>query len=579
MIIIIEEALRTLYDIDEMTQADFDPAEALARLNEPPRLLSQMDEDFVIQLFESGIFPDDMHLRDEYYAIMERRAEESTDDSEQSSISAGSSTEEEIITYAEDANTDEEEEDNAIIHLARPPTPRHANLSTNNSRDSGDIIYDEFAHQTHDDSNISDAELQQFCDLIYQIDLRAGYHSEDDNQRTVESEHFEDNDYPQVIFCRPPWTELTDEEKTEELQHELMRTRIIPPPSEDTQIDSSQCFTQNEILSLGDNTNSDDVIDESTNSTKVEKAEAATVNKIYGGPADSLAHGWLIDSGASCHMTPFKSDLSNIQQCRANVTVADGSKIRANTLGEVTILLPTNEDNYNPARVLLRRVLYVPGLNRRLFSVHTFTQMPGYEMTFYENRVHVTLPDGKTADVPNHNDNPGSSRFAHPAVSFSETHMPTNNWPQQQGRRNSLRLLNTNELTTGPKRGTLLSEQANTTDTDGTENTKQTPTVHTHNKDLPKSAAVDLDLLHDRLGHRKTTAIITASHHRVWDDTYCVATKDHFCTSCPIATISRARTPRNYSGVPDTHLRPVIQINFSCICCWSNQYSNLMIGA
>ena len=69
-----------------------------------------------------------------------------------------------------------------------------------------------------------------------------------------------------------------------------------------------------------------------------------------------------------------------------------------------------------------------------------------------------------------------------------------------------------------------------------------------------RSAAVDLDLLHDRLGHRKTTAIVTASHHRVWADTYCVATRDHFCTSCPIATISRAKTPRQPSTIPNNPL-------------------------
>ena len=77
------------------------------------------------------------------------------------------------------------------------------------------------------------------------------------------------------------------------------------------------------------------------------------------------------------------------------------------------------------------------------------------------------------------------------------------------------------------------------------------------NHSLPRSAAVDLDLLHDRLGHRKTTAIIAASHHRVWADTYCVATRDHFCTSCPIATISRAKTPRTPSNVPNVPLARV----------------------
>ena len=132
----------------------------------------------------------------------------------------------------------------------------------------------------------------------------------------------------------------------------------------------------------------------------------------------SLEHGWLIDSGASCHMTPFRSDLKNTKICKANVTVADGSRIQSNVLEDVTILLPTNEDIHNAARVRLTRVLYVPGLNRRLFSVPTFIQMPGHKMTLYENGVHITLPDGKTADVPNNNEKTEATKFATPAAAI-----------------------------------------------------------------------------------------------------------------------------------------------------------------
>ena len=547
-----QEALRSLYQIDEMTQPNFDPAEALARLDEQPRVMSRLDEDYVIHLYESGTFPDDLRLREDYFAIMERRANETTESSTNSTITAGTSTEEDIITYDEEIDR-EDEESNAIIRLERAPTPANANNDNKSPTDEGDIIYDEFANQTHDESDDKDDLMKQCCDLIYEINLQNSFHSIGEYQPTTHAEHYEIEDSTEPNQS-PPWPDETDDERINQLEELLTRTDL----KENEQNDSKECFTQNEVECLDEDTVSDDAATESANSTNVENAEAATVNKIYGGPADSLAHGWLIDSGASCHMTPFKSDLSNIQQCRANVTVADGTKIRADTLGDVTLLLPTNEDHFNPARILLRRVLYVPGLNRRLFSVPTFTKMPGYEMTFYENRVHITLPDGKTADVPNNNEGPGTSKFASPAFSYPTTHLPTQHWPQQQMNRNEMKLWNPKTMKdTESKRGMPFAEQAQNTETDDTDVNQTASTIQTHNKFLPKSAAVDLDLLHDRLGHRKTTAIITASHHRVWEDTYCVATKDHFCTSCPIATISRARTPRQYSRVPDKPLAKV----------------------
>ena len=104
---------------------------------------------------------------------------------------------------------------------------------------------------------------------------------------------------------------------------------------------------------------------------------AAATNPIYSGPAHSLQHGWLIDSGASCHMSPYKKDLRNVRPCNAKVTVADGTRISAKQEVDVTLLLPTNENRHQAARVKLQRVLLVPGLNRRLFSVTTFTRNPG----------------------------------------------------------------------------------------------------------------------------------------------------------------------------------------------------------
>ena len=37
---------------------------------------------------------------------------------------------------------------------------------------------------------------------------------------------------------------------------------------------------------------------------------------------------WLLDSGASTHMTPHQEDLEKLEKCNIIVTLADGSEIR-----------------------------------------------------------------------------------------------------------------------------------------------------------------------------------------------------------------------------------------------------------
>ena len=43
--------------------------------------------------------------------------------------------------------------------------------------------------------------------------------------------------------------------------------------------------------------------------------------------AYDLEKGWVIDSGASAHMTPFKRDYKNIQSTNRRIFLADGSAV------------------------------------------------------------------------------------------------------------------------------------------------------------------------------------------------------------------------------------------------------------
>ena len=90
-----------------------------------------------------------------------------------------------------------------------------------------------------------------------------------------------------------------------------------------------------------------------------------------------LISEWLIDSGCSIHMTPYKSDLtSDIKRSKILVQVANGNIVQAHSIGSTKIRI--NDITGKPHQdILLEDVLYVPGLSRRLFSVPQWTSSGG----------------------------------------------------------------------------------------------------------------------------------------------------------------------------------------------------------
>ncbi|OWY92417.1 Integrase, catalytic core protein, partial [Phytophthora megakarya] len=75
--------------------------------------------------------------------------------------------------------------------------------------------------------------------------------------------------------------------------------------------------------------------------------------------------GWLIDSGATAHITPHRADLFEYEALGTGieVTTADDKKLRV--VGRGTVRL-TGLDS---VRIMMKEVLYIPGLDRRLLSV------------------------------------------------------------------------------------------------------------------------------------------------------------------------------------------------------------------
>ncbi|KAE9348098.1 hypothetical protein PF008_g7508 [Phytophthora fragariae] len=74
---------------------------------------------------------------------------------------------------------------------------------------------------------------------------------------------------------------------------------------------------------------------------------------------------WLIDSGATAHMTPHRNDLFEYKDLdsKIEVTIADGKKIRVVGTGSVRL---TGIDGKS---IKMINLLYIPGLDRQMLSV------------------------------------------------------------------------------------------------------------------------------------------------------------------------------------------------------------------
>ena len=81
---------------------------------------------------------------------------------------------------------------------------------------------------------------------------------------------------------------------------------------------------------------------------------------------------WIIDSGASWHMTGHKEylEVSSLQKFNANIEIADGTYLIGEATGTVTLHLNIDQDTI----IQLKNVVYVPKLAANLLSVTCMTE-------------------------------------------------------------------------------------------------------------------------------------------------------------------------------------------------------------
>jgi len=208
---------------------------------------------------------------------------------------------------------------------------------------------------------------------------------------------------------------------------------------------------------------------------------------------------WLPDSGASSHFTNDAADLFDIEPCSIKVTVADGTTVLSTKLGKSRIIFPTDQGKRH--NHILKRVLFVPGLNLRLFSFEAFLTNPLHSVHCTNGFYQLDFGHGSTYTVP-------------------ASSLP---------------------------RGSI-----NTTTTTQGSNIPKNKAPSTITADDDKRPRLNLELVQRRFGGRAIKSLLAGSFHRAWSDYRLTAGPDDYFEGCRIS-ISRS-APRSKRGPnPATH--------------------------
>jgi hypothetical protein len=228
---------------------------------------------------------------------------------------------------------------------------------------------------------------------------------------------------------------------------------------------------------------------------------------------------WLMDSGASSHFTNAYDDLIDPIKLAKPITVllADGSPVKATFVGSAKLIFYS--DQRERVVLILDRVLYVPGLTQKLFSIESFTSSGEFDVTYSKKRVTLTLSSEHTVTIPlPHTPITICTLSAILEESFNTTE--TVNMAQA----------------VQPNDDELIDDvQAQ----GGIATDIWKPTPRLENKYAKKKSRLNAQDAHYIFGHIGIPALMNASAHEVWDDISLVFGGHDWCDSCQIAVSKR----------------------------------------
>nr|CCA19869.1 putative polyprotein [Albugo laibachii Nc14] len=122
---------------------------------------------------------------------------------------------------------------------------------------------------------------------------------------------------------------------------------------------------------------------------KLRNGGKETINEQAFSSYESNACGWILDSGASSHISIKEDDFTNLEVITTpiNISVANGAKLEAIGIGSVHMKLS------NDRNIRVENVLYVPDLDKRLLSISAMNEK-GLKVVFVQT----------TGEIKNGND-------------------------------------------------------------------------------------------------------------------------------------------------------------------------------
>jgi hypothetical protein len=103
---------------------------------------------------------------------------------------------------------------------------------------------------------------------------------------------------------------------------------------------------------------------------------------------------WYVDSGFSSHMTGVREYFSSLQEEEMDLVIEMGNNAKCRGTGHGTMTFQRESEK----PLMVRDVLYVPGMKKNLISVSTLEDR-GYVFSFQDGRVYIRPKDSKVAKV------------------------------------------------------------------------------------------------------------------------------------------------------------------------------------
>jgi hypothetical protein len=134
-----------------------------------------------------------------------------------------------------------------------------------------------------------------------------------------------------------------------------------------------------------------------TNTTRDDEEELMAIGSAeeFALLAQETADFWLVDSGASQHVTPHREDFAILDTDRkASITTAN-KNANAQVEGMGDVIVSVYDDKGNKHKVTIKNVWFVPDAPVRILSVIKLAQR-GYKVTTDDCKVKIWSPTGNT---------------------------------------------------------------------------------------------------------------------------------------------------------------------------------------